>query len=177
MMRIKHLVIIIGIFLGCMLSSCSSREDKFVGSWSRTFGLRDNYTQYRVIADKGKSFFQTFTFEKGKDGKGTFTDYIAPVMASSDQFAVGSKISGEWEIKDAKLYLYFDGELSLTNADKESEDDKFVIASALAEKFLSDIKSEGEKGIPYEFGETNGREWLKFKFKGEDISLLKDKNN
>ena len=61
-------------------------------------------TEYRP------SYFHFITFSQGENGKlSVFTDVINPVTLYDDDGArIGSKITGTWEVKNNKLFLYYD---------------------------------------------------------------------
>lgn len=163
-----------------MFVSCSSKEDQFVGSWSRSFGMNTHpYTEFRAFSQNtGKTFFHTFTFEKGKDGKGEFFDVVSPLMIGGDpdEIVIGSKVSGEWEVKDGKLYLYYNDDIQLTHADNLDPEVKTILEDQLTQQVLSKYKEDGEKGFSYEFKEKNNKTGLEIEFGQDKMVLVKEKS-
>ena len=166
-----------------LFGACSSKEDALKGSWTRTFGLNtSSYTEGRVFSQEaGKTFFHTFVFEKGTSGKGTFKDVVNPLVLNnnSDLVVVGSKISGEWEIKDNKLYLYYNDSVELTNGDDLHPADKARLEGQMKELFLTKFKEAGEKGFPYELKEKNNKTGIEIDFGNDKETFVKnqDKDN
>lgn len=169
-------IVSIFTFLLLILVSCS-KEDKLVGTWDRSLGLGDDYTQYRRFynSEYPPTCFHTFTFEKGEDGeKGTFTDAVSPLVlptgdTNPDQLIVGSKITGEWEIKGKKLYLFYDDDLKLLNADNLSSADQSRLKDEMTAAFLKEYKQLGEEGFPYEIVKKDKGESLKIAFGNTDL--------
>lgn len=164
----------------CMLSSCASKEDKLVGSWSRSFGLNSNpYTELRAFSSKDThpTFSHTFVFEKGNDGKGTFKDVVSPLAIGlqSGQHAVGSKITGRWEIKDNKLCLYYEDEVTLINADDLEPELVEMLEEQITKEFLDKYKSMGANGLPYEFQEKNNKTGIIIQFDSDNLVFVKKK--
>lgn len=171
---------ILSFLMALVLVSCSSKEDELIGSWSTSFGIANDYTQYRVYSNSEfrPTFFQTFTFEKGKNGEmGTFTDNISPLVIGEqnpDEVLIGSKISGTWEIKDKKLYLYFDDEgLSLTNADDLGRTNRMIVEDDMTQRFLDEYKKLGEDGLSYEIVHKNDKTGLEINFGNTKLILIK----
>lgn len=169
--------------IGVIATSCSSKENELIGRWGNSFGLTNNYTGNRVYKETGATCFQTFTFEKGENGEpGVFTDAISPLVIGSqnpDDVLIGSKISGTWEVKGKKLYLYYDTEsFSLTNADEMGRTDKMILEEEMAQKFLDDYKNLGAEGLSYEIVHKNNKTGLEIKFGNTKVTLIKqeDKN-
>ena len=166
------------IMLGGGLMSCTGDAEKLVGSWSDTFSMTDDYTQYRVFqqSERKYSFFHTFQFNKGKDKNGGhFLDVISPMAFSQspDDIVIGSEIRGEWEIKNGKLYLNFFDSMELLNAERISFSDKEYLISELSKYFLKDYKKLGMQGLPYEIKENNGKYQLTIHFGNVSKSFVK----
>lgn len=173
---------VLTLFVTFILVSCSSKEDELIGSWSRSFGIANDYTQYRVYSesDYRPTFIQTFTFEKGEKGReNLFTDYISPLVIGGqnpDDVLIGSEITGTWEIKDDKLFLYYDSEsFSLTNADMLGRTDRMIAEEELGQSFLEDYKKLGEKGLSYEIVHKNDKTGLEINFGNTELTLIKKK--
>lgn len=166
--------------IGIVVISCSSKEDELIGQWGNSFGLTNNYTKNRVYKETGDTFFQTLTFEKGENGEmGVFTDNISPLVINPDDILLGSVISGTWEIKGKKLYLYFEDEsLSLTNADGIGRADRLILEEEMAQRFLDEYKKLGAEGLNYEIIHKNNKTGLEINFGNAKITLIKkeDKN-
>lgn len=157
--------------------SCESQEDKLAGNWDTMFGIsRSSYTEYRVYRPDGpgSTMIERFTFTKGTDGKkGTFVDSVFPLIPG-DNLVVGSKVTGEWEIKDKKLYLYYD-DLTLTGTtDKLSEESQMNLEIEMTDKFFSDYMNAGEEGLPYRIVKEKGKTRLEIDFPGGKVQLTRD---
>lgn len=165
-----------------MFVSCASKGNELVGSWSRSFGLNDNpYTEVRAFTSVGAnpSFYHTFVFEIGKDGKGHFKDEVTPLDfgLQPDDIAAGSKVTGEWEIKENKLFLYYDGDITLNNSDKIEPGLEKILIDAMKKQFLNIYGAMGEKGLPYEIFEKNDKTGLKIQFGNDTLVFSKVKDN
>lgn len=162
----KKLHLMISLFgMVILLATSCSEEDKLVGRWSYTFGLGNRYTENRMFSESGpgNTFFHTLVFEKGEGKEGKFTDTIYPLVlgTSSDQkMLVGSKITGEWTIKNHKLYLQYNDDMQLLNADALYDVEKSQIAEVWNNRF-ENWKKKGEEGYTYEIVEKNGKIGLK----------------
>lgn len=174
---------VLAFFTGLLLVSCSSKEDELVGKWGNSFGLKNKYTSDRVYTspDNHDAFFQTFIFENGEKGeKGAFTDYISPVVIGDqnpDEMVIGSEISGTWEVKGDKLYLYFDNEsFSLTNADMIGRTDRIMLEDEMAQKFLENYEYLGTKGLSYKIFHKNNKTGLEINFGNTKVTLIKKEN-
>lgn len=157
--------------------SCSSQEDKLVGDWDNMFGISGcAYTENRIYRPDGpgSTMIERFTFTKGENGKkGKFVDFVSPLMPG-DKIVVGSKVTGEWEIKDKKLYLYYD-ELALTGTtDKLDKEMQMDLDIEMTDKFFSDYMKAGEEGFPYQIEEGKGKTRLKIDFPGGTLVLTRD---
>ena len=180
-MNIKQLLAIVGIVFVSICTACTSKEDELAGSWSTTFGSKNDYVQKRVLntSENNPTYYHILTFNKGENGdKGAFTDCVSPLALgnqNNDDINVGSIIKGTWEVKKNKIYLYYNSEVSLTNADNLSDDDKFLVENEMARAFLADNKEAGENGVPYEIIKKNGKVALKIQLCNPSITLVKKK--
>lgn len=166
------------LFLTLSVVSCGSQEDELVGDWDTIFGIsKSSYTQYRVYRPDGpgSTMIERFIFKEGADGKkGTFIDGVAPLMPG-DKTVVGSKVTGEWEVKDKKLYLYYNEDLELTGTtDKLSEEMQMDLEIEMTEKFFNDYRKAGESGIPYSIVKEKGKTRLEIDFPGGSLMLSRD---
>ena len=168
-----------------MATSCSSKENELVGSWRASFGLNDDYLHERGYSDSKYSptFIQTITFYQGvKSESGTFTDVIAPIVISSQNdevIKIGSKLSGTWEVKEKKIYMYFDeNSLSLINDDMIDETDKSLLENQISQNFFGKYKDLCANGLKYEIFHKNNKTGLKIMFGNTKVTLIKkvDKN-
>lgn len=165
------------VVLTLSFMSCESQEDKLVGGWSNVFGISpSSYTEYRVYRPNGpgSSMIENFTFTMGKDGKkGIFVDAISPLLPGNN-IVVGSKVTGEWEIKDKKLYLYYD-ELTLTGmTDKLDEEMQMDLEIEMTEKFFNDYMKAGETGFPYRITKEKGKMCLEIDFPGGALQFTRN---
>ena len=168
--------------IGIIATSCSSKENELIGRWSNSFGFTNNYTENRVYKETGDTFFQTFTFQKGENGEpGVFTDAISPLIIGDqnpDRVLIGSTISGTWEVKNDKLYLYYDKEsFSLTNADEIGRTDKMILEEEMTQKFLEKYEKLGADGLSYEIIHKNNKTGLEIKFGNTKVTLKKEDKN
>lgn len=169
------LVAAVGLFV-----SCSSDEDKLVGSWTRSFGINSaSYTEMRSFQQEGShpTFFHTFTFEKGNGEMGKFVDVVYPLaLGGNNEPKVGSKITGNWKVKDGKLYLYYNNDYSLTHADELDPEVRSIIEEQAPLQFLAKYKEAGERGFPYEIVEKNNKTGLEIDFGTDKLVFSKDKD-
>lgn len=171
------LIIITFLFSGILLS-CSDDAKKLEGSWSDTFSLTNDYSQYRVYqqSERRYTFFHTFNFnkDKGKNG-GNFLDVISPIAISQspDDIIIGSEIRGEWEVKNGKLYLNFLDSMELLNAENISYNDKIYLISELSKYFLNDFREMARQGLPFEIKENNGKNQLTIHFGNSTETFIK----
>lgn len=160
-----------------LLTSCSSKEDKLIGTWSRSFSKDTPYTDYRTFSldNASHTYYHTISFEKGKSGKGTFTDVVTPLSYSvkADQIVVGSKVTGNWEVKDGKLFLFYNDDLSLTNDNNLDADDIEELEMRMSHLFFEDYERLGEKGLSYKFIEKNDKVGLEIDFGNDDVVFSK----
>lgn len=166
--------------IGIIAPSCSSKEDELVGSWSTSFGLTNDYTQYRVYSDSEyhPTFFQTIKFSQGENGKpGTFTEVISPLVLSgqnSNELKIGSKISGTWEIKNKKLYMYFDeNSFSLTNDDMIGINDKAILEDQMTQEFFQRYGTVCSNGMNFEIVKRNDKTGVEIHFGNTKVTLVK----
>ena len=162
--------------------ACESQEDKLVGEWHTTFGIAPNsYTTYRVYRPNGSgsTMVENFTFTKVEEGKnGKFVDSIFPFMPG-ENVVVGSKLTGEWEVKGELLYLYFDryqefDGLTLTGTtDKLSFETEYQLRQEMAQILKDDYIEACKSGIPYRIFEKNGKTGLEIEFPGGTLTLVK----
>lgn len=176
---------VLTLFMALVLISCSTKEDEIIGSWSTSSGLANEYTQYRVYSNSEyrPTFIQTFTFEKDENGsENSFTDKISPLVIGGqnpDEVLIGSEISGTWEVKGNKLYLYFDEDsLSLTSADEVGDTDRIALEDEMTQMFLENFKSLGAEGLSYEIVHKNNKTGLEMSFGNSKVTFIKqeDKN-
>lgn len=181
-MSFKQLKAIMGIVLVCMCTACTSDEDKLEGSWTTMFSLKNDYVKYRVFttSEYHPTYYHIVSFKKGEnDKRGTFVDYITPLIldeSNSDEVVVGSKISGTWEVKKDKIHLYYNDEVSLTNAENIGDGDKDNLESEMAEYFLAEYKTIGENGIPFQIINRNNKVVLELNLDNPPIVLIKKEN-
>lgn len=163
-------------------SSCS-KGDELVGSWSNMFGLNTNdYTIYRAYKadDYHPTLIHTIEFEKGKKGEpGTFTDYVNRTLVpnNDENMFAGSKISGKWEIKKGKLYLYYDDEVNVIGAKNLSDNDIAVLENEMTERFLADFKEAGANGLRYKIEKEKGNKTLNIDFGNTKVSLSQNQKS
>ncbi len=162
----------------CMLTACTSKEDELVGSWSNSFGINSNpYTEVRAIHKQGihPTYIHTFIFEKGENGKGEFNDIVNPLTFSlqPDDWAVGSRVTGNWEIKDGKLYLIYDDEVTLLNSDKLDPELAEIIKDAMKKQLIDVYNKQGAKGLPYEIIERNNTKVLVIRFGNDTLEFAR----
>lgn len=153
-------------FLGIvsvLVISCS-KDDKLVGTWSYIYGLGNPYTDSRCFSEDGpgQTFIHSLEFQKGNGAKGSFIDKVRPLIlgSSSDQkMLIGSSISGEWEVKGNKLYLYYNDDMELLNANALYDEEKSQVARQWSNHF-EEWKKKGEEGYSFEIIEKNGKTGL-----------------
>ena len=155
-----------------------------IGSWETTFGLTNDYTQYRVFSNSEykPTFFHTLNFYQGEKGKsGTFTDVITPLVLpgqNNEELKLGSRISGTWEVKNNNLFLYYDeNSFSLINADTLSRNDRLILEERLKLEFLDKYKTKGAEGLSYEIVHKNNKTGLEIKFGNTKVTLKKEDKN
>lgn len=176
-MNIKQLTIFIGIIFVCICTGCSSKEDKLVGTWSTAFSLKNDYVRCRVYSISGDhpTYNHYFTFKKGENGnKGTFVDGITAYVFDENEIHVGSKITGTWEIKKDKIFLYYDDNVSLTNANKFGETDKNLLKEEITKQFLKDYRKVGENGVSYEVYKKDGKAKLRINLCYPPLTMNKE---
>ncbi len=176
-MNFKKLFLAAGVIAAAILSSCSSHNDELLGSWSRSFSLKDDYASKRAISvsEDHETYFHTFTFSKGDNGMGTFTDNIAPMIISPQhgKIILGSMLTGQWEVKDNKLFLYFDDNVTLTNGADLSPSEINAVETQIGRVFLSAYKELAAQGIDYTIEEHNGKQGIKLDFGPSSFTLIK----
>lgn len=164
----------------CATTSCSKDEDQLIGSWSRCFGLNTNsYTQYRAFHDKDihPTYFHTFVFEKGTGDKGIFKDVVkALILSGTQRVSVGSKLSGNWEVRNGKLYLYYDDTMQLLDADDLNTELIAILEEAVKDKFLSKFKEAGKNGYEYTLKKVRDKDVLEIDLGSETLTLKKEVN-
>lgn len=168
------------LFLGCSLISCSNEADKLEGSWSNTFGLSDDYSEFRIYqqSERGFTYFHTFKFINEQDENGGyFLDVISPlaISQSPDDIVVGSEISGKWEIVKGKLYLYFSDNIELLNAENLNLNDQNYLASQMVKYFLDKYRIVCSQGLDFEIKENSSGSSLTIHFGNTIESFTKQK--
>ncbi|MCH5245053.1 MAG: hypothetical protein J1E84_01215 [Muribaculaceae bacterium] len=166
--------------IGLLETSCSIREKELEGRWSTS--VCDVYAMDRIFwtTEYRPTYLHFITFSQGENGKlSVFTDVINPVtIYDADGARIGSKITGTWEVKNNKLFLYYDeNSFSLINADTLSRNDRLILEERLKLEFLDKYKTKGSNGLIYDITEKNNRKKLDIDFGNSMVTVVKEEEN